>query len=406
MLRRSIVLVGVLGVICASSLAATDPAVGIPSPGWLAWSMNLDPTPPPRNSGLSQAEFDELLATIERIGALYRQTPYLRHPANAEITPSRVIHPRVGGRDGTGPVRAEFSLYIYRPVFDFHNPRCSFTIQINDPWVHERRFFEDDQGPIFLAWPQLETLNGKQRYQRDEHTVIEQILPAGRDAWLPVSQERWIRLLIDRTDGQLQEYYDKLVGEAAERHARATRHYENSMATAARYRNEPERFPGIDKQTREEMAQHFTAMAEDAMQTFERNERAYRPIAAALAARNYDALEAAGDRGRSMMGRHMLALEAELAGLSSVERAAPAYGFEYDPAMYWMPRRPPQRPSLLLSAGDPGAFALLAPNPDFLRRDLPPGRIQSITILNRLWPEFDERLENELDWRALSSMVR
>ena len=406
MLRRSIVLVGVLGVICATPLAAADPAVGVPSPGWLAWSMNLDPSPPPRNSGLSQAEFDELLATIQRIGALYRRTPYLRQPPNVEISPSRVIQPRIGGRDGTGPVRADFSLYIYRPVYRHNNPRCYFTIQINDPWLHERRFFEDEQGEIHLAWPQLETLNGKQRFRRDEHTVIEQILPAGRDPWLPVSQERWIRLLIDKTDGQLQEYYEKLVGESAERRARATQHYENSMATAARYRNEPHLFPGIDQQTLEEMAQHFTAMAEDAMQTFERNERALQPIAAALAARDYNALEAAGDRGRAMMGRHMLALEAELAGLSAAERAAPAYGFEYDPAMYWMPRRPPKRPSLLLSAGDPGAFALLAPNPDFLRRDLPPGQIQSITILNRLWPEFDEPLEREMDWRALSAMVR
>ncbi len=406
MLRRLIVLVGVLGVICTSLLAASEPAVGIPSPGWLAWSMNLDPSPPPRNSGLSQAEFDELLDTIQRIGALYRRTPYLRLPTDAEIVPSRVIRPRAGGRESTGPVRADFSLYIYRPVYRHNNPRCYFTIHINDPWVHDRSFFEDDQGPIHLAWPQLETLNGKQRYRRDERTVLELILPAGREAWLPVSQERWIRLLINRTDGELQEYYQKLVGEAAERRARASKHYENSIATASRYRNEPHLFPGIDKQALEEMAQHFTAMAEDAMQTFERNERGYQQVAAALGARDYDALEAAGDRGRAMMGRHMLALEAELAGLSAAERAAPAYGFEYDPAMYWMPRRPPKRPSLLLNAGDPGAYALLAPNPDFLRRDLPSGQIQSITILNRLWPEFDQRLESEMDWRALAAMVR
>ncbi|TVR35780.1 MAG: hypothetical protein EA404_00440, partial [Spirochaetaceae bacterium] len=306
MLRRLIVLVAVLGVICTSLLAASEPAVGIPSPGWLAWSMNLDPSPPPSNSGLSQAEFDELLGTIQRIGALYRRTPYLRLPTDAEISPSRVIQSRVGGRDGTGPVRADFSLYIYRPVFDFHNPRCYFTVQINDPWLHDRKFFEDAQGPIHLAWPQLEPLNGKQRYRRDERTVLEHILPAGRQPWLPVSQERWIRLLIDRTDKQLQEYYQKLVGEAAERRTRATQHYESTIAMARQYRDEPHRFPGIDKQTLEEMSQQFTAMAEDSMQTFERNERGYQQVATALGARDYDALEAAGDRGRAMMGRHML----------------------------------------------------------------------------------------------------
>ncbi|TVQ39459.1 MAG: hypothetical protein EA384_06275 [Spirochaetaceae bacterium] len=406
MLRRSIVLVAVLGVICTAPLAAAEPPVGVPSPGWVTWSMNLDPSPPPRDSGLSQAEFDELLAAIQRIGALYRRTPHLRQPSNVEVSPSRVIQPRVGGRDATGPVRAEFALYIYRPVFDFHNPRSYFRMQINDPWVHERSFFEDDQGPIHLAWPRLETLNGRQRYWRDERTVIEHILPAGREPWLPVSQERWIRLLIDKTENELQQHYQKLVGEAAERRAQATRSYERGIAMASRYRNEPNLLPGVDDQMREMMAQSLIDTAEATMEMFERNERALQPIAAALAARDYDALEAAGDRGRAMMGRHLLALEAELAGLAAAERAAPAYGFEHNPAMYWMPPRPPKRPSLLLNDGDTNAYALLAPNPDFLRHDLPAGQIQSITILNRLWPEFDERLESEMDWRALAGMVR
>jgi hypothetical protein len=35
------------------------------------------------------------------------------------------------------------------------------------------------------------------------------------------------------------------------------------------------------------------------------------------------------------------------------------------------------------------------------RRDLPAGAIQSITIIDRLWDEFSDRMNEELDWAAL-----
>ena len=370
----------VLPVPATGEDAANVPPVGAVSPGWLQWSMNIS-SQPPRSSGLDQAEFDRLKRKMGELGAFFRRTPYLRSPPQAEIRPTLTILNRVGAAKGrlgvdisrdkllparhplkdgagwenkNGPVRAELRLSIYRPEYHRRNPNCSIRVQINDPWMEGRWIFEDDEGGVYLAWPLLEEsqrregrLNIKQ-YQLEDGVVLEKLLLPGREPWLPVSQERWIRLLIDRSKGDLEDYRMKINSIADERYAR---------------------------------------------------------IAAAIEDEDYDQLESLGDRGRAMLGRHTQALEAELAGLSPAERAAPAYGFEFPPAMYWMPRRPPQRPSLLLDADDPAAAALVTPNPQFFRTDLPAERLQSITIVNALWEEFAERLEHELDYRGLAVLL-
>lgn len=396
----------------AGESAADPPAVGVVSPGWLPWSMNI-PSQPSSSTGLDQAEYDQLRRRMEDLGALFRRTPYLRSPSEVEIVPTLTILNRVGAANGRlgvvitkdtllpdhhplkdgslwkdekGPVRADLKLHIYRPEYHLRNPRCSLRIQINDPWMEGRWTFQDDEGGVYRARPILEELTEAKggriirRYQLDQGVVLEKLLPPGREPWLPVSQERWIRLLIDRSKKNLGDLYTQITSGAEDRRAKTMKTYE-WMKT-------------ID-----------TERAEETLADFEKNEERYAQIAAAIEAEEYDELETLGERARASLGRHKQELEAELVGLSPAERAAPAYGFEFSPVMYWMPPRPPKRPSLLLDADDPGATALVSPNPEFFRTDLPAGAIQSITIVNGLWEEFAERLESELDYEALAERL-
>jgi hypothetical protein len=142
------------------------------------------------------------------------------------------------------------------------------------------------------------------------------------------------------------------------------------------------------------------------LSNFEAAEAIYTAQAEALARGDYDALEAARERGLATVGRHLRTLESELAGLSAEERAAPAYGFESNPAQYWLPSRKPKRPSLLMDRNDRNALPLLAPNPDYFRKDLPPGAIQSLTVINRLRGEILEGMEQDFDWSTLIRMVK
>ena len=393
----------------AAAHAAEPLPIGTPSPGWLTWSMNYDPTPP-RNSGLEQAEYDALGLTVQRIGVRFRSMPVLSPPADAEISPSFRVFPRVGsasthqwgpvvtravpaatpaghplaewrGAPGKGPVRAELALGIYRPVFSYRNRNCSVRIQINDPWMEGRLIIGDAQGGIYLPLPLIEERDGRRYYQADRDGMVIKILPPGREPWLPVSQERWIEYLISDATRLLEEKRLAYGEGSEERRQRFMKSYPNLQKL------NPER-------------------AEKELQAFEDRERKLATMAEAIAAGHWDALEAEGDRGTAMVGRARLALQGELAGLSAAERGAPAWGFEANPAMYFGLSRTPKRPSLLMNPGDRNAFPLLAPNPDFFRRDLPAGEIQSITVVNRLWKEFSDPMEGELDWAALKRMVK
>jgi hypothetical protein len=71
-----------------------------------------------------------------------------------------------------------------------------------------------------------------------------------------------------------------------------------------------------------------------------------------------------------------------------------------------MPSRRPRRPSLLMDPTDRNALPLLAPNPDFFRRDLPAGQIQAIAIIDRLWKEYHDAMNAEFNWGALIGMVK
>lgn len=391
--------------------AQEPPPIGTPSPGWLTWSMNYDGSPPAR-SGLDQAEYDELIGTLLRIGALFRQTPYLSRPPNAEISPSREALRRVGAEGihrtglrttdgglparhplrewpgpglsatpGKGPVRGELRLWVFRPVYEHRNPSSRVSIQINDPWLEGRLLMEDDEGGMYLPWPLMDERAGQRRYRTDRNTVVIKILPEGRDPWVPVSQERWIRALISRTEQLLEDRRERITAEGAQRRQRLMQGYNVMKALNA-----------------EE--------AEKMLATFEEQERIYVLQAEAIAVGDYDGLEAAGERGLATVGRTKLALEGELAGLSAAERAAPAMGFEADPSAFIIPRRNQKRPSLLVSPDDSNALPVLAPDPAFFRHDIPTGEIQSITIINRLWAEFSDRLDEELDWTALRRMVK
>lgn len=412
-MKKSALVFAAIAVLHAGVPAVADvPAVGVPAGGWLEWSMNIDETDPPRNRGLDRREFRELLDTIQTIGMLFRRMPSLNPPEGVEVSPSRSIYSRVGmpnagkqgvtgtdsvtpevhplkiwpgvgypGTEGTGPYRGEFSIRIFRPVFGFRNPSCNVRVQFNDPWLVGRIVFEDEQGGMYLPLPSTQEESGIIRYQIDKTTVVRMILPPDREVWLPVSQERWIRHLIARSAGMLEERRATYVDGAEERRARLMRGYEA-------------------------MKRMNAEQAESMLRNFEATEEVYARQAAAIAAQDFDALEAAGERGLSMVGRNMKELQAELEGLPAAQRAAPAYGFEQNPHMYWMPVREPRRPSLLMDSQDQNAYPLLAPNPDFFRRDLPAGEIQAIAIIDRLWKEYHDAMNAEFDWGTLIRMVK
>jgi len=404
-MKKAILVFAIFGLLIISGIQGQEPPIGEESPGWLAWSMNVDENTPPRGTGLLPDEFRTLLATIRKIGAFFRDTPFLRTPQGVEISPSRTILKRVGapriGRRGlstkdtflpevhplrqwsgeNGPVRAEFRLWIYRPVYKIGNPSCTVSIQINDPWLEGQYVLDDKDGGIYLPPSKAREEAGRLMYQAARKTTVEKLLPAGRNPWIPVSQERWIRALIGKSEKMLEERRVTITADGETRRRRFTQSYEV-------------------------MKSINPAEAEKMRTAFEKTEEIYQKQAEAIAAEDYDSLEAAGERGLAMLGRHLLTLREELAGLSAAERSEPAYGFEGNPQQYWMPRRKPERPSMLLDAGHQDALPLLAPNPDFFREDIPPTEIQSLTIINRLWPEFNERIQAELDWEALKGMVR
>lgn len=386
-------------------LCADLPPVGTESQGWLEWSMNLDESKPPKN--MQSAEFQDLLNTIDRIGRLFREMPHLNPPQGVEIVPSRRIFHRVGAEfvhrwgikstdtrlpaihplmqspypgNQLGPLRAEFGLRIYRPVYKHNNPSCTVRIQINDPWLEGRVVFEDELGGIYLSWPLLEEQNGRIRYQVDRNTVIEKLVPPGRSVWLPVSQERWIEALISASEATLAERRSAIVEQSETRRSSFMRSYEM-------------------------MKSINSEQAEQMLKTFEKNEAIYARHAAAIAAEDFEALEEAGERGLAMLGRHLVRLREELSALSPAERAAPAYGLAGNPQQYWMARNKRSRPSILLDRDDPKALPLVAPNPDYFRSDNAPTDIQSITIVNRLWEAFADKMQEEFNWDELEGML-
>ncbi|MFW6274621.1 MAG: hypothetical protein ACOC2P_02170 [Spirochaetota bacterium] len=387
-------------------LCAEIPPAGTASQGWLEWSMNLDESKPPKD--MQSGEYQDLLRTLDRIGRLFREMPHLNPPQGVEIVPSRRIFDRVGaeyahrwGVKSTdtripdvhplkqspypgkqlGPLRGEFGLSIYRPVYRHNNPQCGVRVQINDPWLEGRVAFEDELGGIYLSWPRLENKNGRIRYQIGKNTVVEKILPPGRSVWLPVSQERWIEALISASEATLAERRSAIVEQSESRRSNFMRSYEMMKS--------------IDSEQAEQM-----------LTTFEKNEAIYARHAEAIAAEDFEALEEAGERGLAMLGRHMVRLREELSALSPAERAAPAYGLAGNPMQYWMPRNKRSRPSLLLDRDDPNAMALVAPNHDFFRSDSDPTDIQSITVINKLWDDFDAQMQAEFNWDELEGMLR
>ncbi|TVQ97851.1 MAG: hypothetical protein EA403_14635 [Spirochaetaceae bacterium] len=411
MKKRTLMLGAAAALLAVVPLAADPPPVGVPGEGWVEWAMNLDENTPPRNTGMNQHEFRELLDTIQTIGMLFRRMPSLNPPVGTEVLPGRSIYSRVGmanaasedigiqtvtpkvhplktwpgaghrGDEGKGPLRGEVGVSIFRPYFRFGNASCTVRVQFNDPWLVGRMVFEDEQGGMYLLPPYTQEPNGMIRYQMDRNTSIRLILPPEREVWVPVSQERWISHLIARSASTLEERRATYVDGVDERRARFMRGYES-------------------------MRRMNAEQAATMLRNFEATEEVYARQAAAIAAEDFDALEAAGERGLAMVGRHMKELRAELAGLTPAQRAAPAYGFEQNPHMYWMPSRTPRRPSLLMEQSDRNALPLLAPNPDFFRRDLPAGAIQAIAVVDRLWKEYHDAMNAEFDWAALTAMVR
>ena len=201
---------------------ASEPLpVGVAGDGWHSWSMNLDETRPPRHSHLTQEEFSKLLGIIQSIGMLFRQIPELNPPQGVEVVPSRSNFKRLED----GPIIGEFFLSIYRPVYRHGNPRCTIQVIINNPWANSRVVLEDSKGPVYLQWPSVEGREKWINYQTARDTVLEILLPEGRSPWVPVSQERWIKALIRKSEAQLETQLKDITDGSARRREQFMRGY-------------------------------------------------------------------------------------------------------------------------------------------------------------------------------------
>jgi hypothetical protein len=147
--------------------------------------------------------------------------------------------------------------------------------------------------------------------------------------------------------------------------------------------------------------------AETLREEFEARELQFVQLTEALRAGDHNAVEKLGRRDLAMLGRVVLRLEEELATMPPNRRSEQAYCCEAPPVQYFAPPSRATRPSLLVEPDDKRARALLAPNPDFFRSDLPATAMQSITVTQQItrtdkdWEIYMEEVRQGVDWQAL-----
>ncbi|TVR04475.1 MAG: hypothetical protein EA403_04940 [Spirochaetaceae bacterium] len=251
------------------------------------------------------------------------------------------------------------------------------------------------------------------------HIAVTCFTRGGEPFWKPVSRERWIRAMIahgnavvatHREGGQFyaatedtqrqieelkrridrmraayseevtQQVYEQMIAVAPLSRALASdpetgeREYQKALAAAEEYReqrrrSEPEMMATFDAQEKQFID---ALLARDALMTAERQ---------AVADEDWDRLEEIGRENELSQlvyiadaGRHVTALERELASMSPAERSAPAWGFEIPESppgpyrSFMMMEFSPKRPSGLVEPDSPGARAIIALDHAFFDR--------------------------------------
>jgi hypothetical protein len=317
----------------------------------------------------------------------------LRHSAaftkGAEVLPSRAVS--IGRAPVTlkaVPKAYRLDLRIYRP--DLKTARASggsWSFQVNSPHQTADLVLADAHGPIHVSRPVVGEVGTFPVYllspERGRTRETAWVITAGdRPVWMPVNQERWIRALIGDAHGKLEAFEQEVTGQAAQRR-------------------------DMFGQSHETMKRVSPENAEKMSEQFEARELLFIQMVNALREGDYDALEKLGRRDLALLGRAAMRLEEELAALGPESRGAPAYCCEAPPLNYFAPPSRAKRASLLVEPDDKRASALVAPNLDFFRSDLPATAVQSITVRQKItrvdkdWDAYMGEIRTTTDWSSI-----
>jgi hypothetical protein len=343
--------------------------------GWFPHSEDVGGS----RSGLTPEDIEAVVFHLDAMEQVLRRSGAFAK--GAEVVPSRAISiGRTPATLKTVPKAYRLDLRIYRP--DLKTARSSggsLSFHVNSPYQTADPVLADAQGPIHVSRPVVGEVGTSPIYllspERGRVRETGWVITAGdRPVWMPVSQERWIRALIGDAHEKLDAFEHEATGQAAQRRDRFEQSYEGVKRVSA--------------ENAEKMSEQFEARELLLIQMVD-----------ALRASDYDALEKLGRRDLALLGRAAIRLEEELAAMPPESRGAPAYCCEAPPINYFAPPSRAKRASLLVEPDDKRAGALLAPNPDFFRSDLPATAVQSITVTQKI-------MRVDKDWDAYMAEIR
>ncbi len=361
---------------------------------------------------LTAAQVQALAEKLVRISNVFRAAKSLNPPMGFVVEPWRYVGEAQFGDPPGGPVPLHLHLRLREYLLwcetcepkPIGEPSHYINVWVNSigAALRERQLNrEDEQGPIFYApWDDGEVAG----YPRFDNGVII-VTNIKRPLWVPVSQERYIRMDIRDRTAEFQQL--RRVWAEGSPYEQFLKGHEK------RLREIEEAYQGSKKYVDPKLAEEYRAQAiesEDyALEELKKSESEWR---------------ADVERRTNHYEQAIHALEAELASLSPADRAAPAH---YD-------TNSRRRPSRLVDPGTPGVQRIVGPNKDFFDPQRPLAtqlivvgnlhhtlrEVEAIIRNDFLLPvpqsRADEanglflillhpRVQGELDWKRLASLL-
>lgn len=310
-----------------------------------------------------------------------------------------------------------------------------------------------------------------------EEGIITVVTPDGNPFWKPVSQERWINALKAYaeaelsiitsghlaseeallTQQQIQEIRSYMAAlQAAFDEEEIIRNHEQNLKEYNELYNflkvmnpdQAEEFYITMIETAHEFLEEQLTMAAELRLEFQKLEQQVledllargelvQELELIIEEKDWDRLEELGQELRveylvflAYAGRSLEGMEEELANMSSVERAAPAYGFELPPWHPFGPHRQvvampfeAERPSGLLAADAEGARALVSIDPEYFTPSSASHYLQLLVVdwwekthatfyspegraYNEVRVNLMERLWDSLEWERLEDLLK
>ncbi len=459
-------------------------------------------------SSRSQTSVEAMKSKAEDIIQIFQKAAVFNPPRGMRIVPLGEFHKSITlAENNKSPERISLHLGIKIPP-DANRTAATINVWINDPlFLLGDPVLKDNSGEIFMLPPLTGHLAGQSIYSRTAHpagyeekypsqsmfplwahniepflrgvvrpsfklakgTVTTMFTTGGKPFWKTVSQERWIKAMIEKAKNDLEDFRSGVVAaqqsdvtseqidqlknylkrvrslfeeeEIMERHASSVEQamsFYNMMKSTNP--EEAEKYylktiEGSDENLQIQLDQAEKSRAE--LEEYEnklinallKREDVWTGADDLISGGDWDALEETGREHNiekliylADAGRAIPKLEAELSGLSPAERKAPAYGFELPP---WNPlgthrnvvamQFEAKRPSGLVDSNAEGARALVCLDPDFFNFG---NSDASIGILGIEYSGYHQlrlpsgegtmpdALWSTLDWAALKAFIK